>query len=223
MNKNIIRRLVQTVLTLFFQGFVLFVSAWTLRWMWAWILIALGLINLIINGIVLPPEVIEERGRKKENVKRWDKILSTVNIIPLLGIYILSGLDYRFHWSMDLHAGIHIGGIVISSLGSMLFTWSMISNKFFSTLVRIQDERGHEVAAGGPYKYVRHPGYVGYILMVLATPVALGTLYALSMSLIVGILFIIRTALEDKTLYRELEGYKEYSEKVKYKLMPFVW
>jgi len=145
MRKDIIRRMVQTILTLFIQGFLLFISAWTLNWIWAWILIIGGVIILIINAIVLPREVIAERGRKKENVKKWDRILTSVNIIPLLGIYILSGLDHRFHWTRDLPVGIHIIGLEIILSGSMIFTWAMISNKFFSTLVRIQNERDHAV------------------------------------------------------------------------------
>jgi protein-S-isoprenylcysteine O-methyltransferase Ste14 len=223
MKNNILRRMTQTVLTLLLQGFILFITAWSLKWIWAWILISSSVILLIVNAIVLPREVIEERGRKKENVKKWDKILTTINIFPLLGMYILSGLDYRFKWTMDLEIGIHILGLVLVFLGSMLFTWSMVSNKFFSTMVRIQDERDHRVATGGPYKYVRHPGYAGYILMTLATPILLGSLYALSMAFFVSLIIVIRTALEDKTLNTELTGYKEYSETVKYKLIPFIW
>ena len=223
MNKNIVRRAVQTILDLALQGIILFICAWSFYWIWAWIIIITGVIILTINFIVLPGELIEERGRKKENVKKWDKVLTTICIVPLKGIYILSGLDYRFNWSTDLHVSIHIIGIVLSFLGSMLFTWSMVSNKFFSTMVRIQDERGHTVANGGPYKYVRHPGYAGFNLMVLSTPIALGSVYALSMSFIVIVILIIRTALEDKTLNTELSGYKEYSEKVRYRLIPFIW
>ena len=90
-------------------------------------------------------------------------------------------------------------------------------------MVRIQKEREHTLVAEGPYKYVRHPGYLGYILMIITTPVALGSIYALLMSLLVMIIFIIRTAMEDKTLLNELEGYKEYSQRVKYKLIPLIW
>jgi protein-S-isoprenylcysteine O-methyltransferase Ste14 len=223
MKKDILRRIAQTILTLFMQGFILFITAWTFKWVWAWILISGGVIILVINAIVLPQEVIAERGKKKENVKKWDRILTSINIIPLLGVYILSGLDYRFHWTMDLQTGIHIMGLALAFLGSMLFTWAMVSNKFFSTLVRIKDERGHKVATEGPYKYVRHPGYFGYILMTLATPISLGSLYALSMALIVAVIFVIRTLLEDNALKTELNGYEEYSKTVKYKLMPFIW
>ncbi len=223
MNKDIVRRMVQVFLTLLIQSIILFVSAGTLSWNWAWIFIVIGIFILVINYIVLPREVIEERGREKKNVKKWDKKLMSINMILIIGIYILSGLDYRFNWSPYLYDSIHILGIVAVFLGSMLFTWSMVSNKFFSTMVRIQDERGHSIAVEGPYRYVRHPGYVGYIVMAIATPLALGSIYALLLSFLVMILFIVRTALEDKTLFRELEDYEEYSRKVKYRLIPFLW
>lgn len=223
MNKNVLKRLIQVLFTLIIQGIILFISAWTAKWHWAWIFLTLGIIILIINLSVIPVELMEERGKKKENVKKWDKILTSINIIPMLGIYIVSGLDYRFGWSINPNILIHISGLVFYFLGSMLFTWSMLSNKYFSTMVRIQTERGHRVAISGPYKYIRHPGYVGFIVMVLATPLSLGTLYALLMSGITTILFIIRTSLEDKTLKNELDGYLEYSNKVKYKLIPFIW
>ncbi len=223
MNKDIVRRMVQVFLTLLIQSIILFVSAGTLSWKWAWIFIVIGIFILVINYMVLPREVIEERGREKKNVKKWDKILMSINMISILGIYILSGLDYRFNWSSVFPVMIHVIGLIIVFLGSMLFTWSMVSNKFFSTMVRIQDERGHHTAVEGPYRYVRHPGYVGYILMAMATPLALGSIYALLMSFLVMIIFIIRTALEDKTLLKELEGYEGYSKKVKYRLIPFIW
>ncbi|MDD3656737.1 MAG: isoprenylcysteine carboxylmethyltransferase family protein [Atribacterota bacterium] len=223
MNMDIVRRMAQVFLTLLIQSIILFVSAGTLSWNWAWIFIVIGIFILVINYTVLPREVIEERGREKKNVKKWDKILMSINIVPILGIYVLSGLDYRFSWSPYLHYSIHILGIIAVFLGSMLFTWSMVSNKFFSTMVRIQDERGHSIAAEGPYRYVRHPGYVGYIVMAIATPLTLGSIYALLMSFLVMIIFIIRTILEDKTLLKELEGYKGYSKKVKYRLIPCIW
>ena len=223
MNKNIFRRLLQTFFTLIIQGVILLISAWSLKWTWAWIFLAMGVVILIINLIVVPSEVIEERGSKKKNVKKWDKILTTINIFPIIGMYVLSGLNYRFSWSIDLHISIHIISLILFFMGAMLFTWSMVSNRFFSTMVRIQTEREHKVAMEGPYKYVRHPGYVGFILMSLGTPIALGSLYGITMSGILTVILIIRTALEDKTLGNELNGYREYSKNVKYRLVPFVW
>jgi len=183
----------------------------------------LSVVILIINLLVIPLELIEERGRLKKDAKKWDKVLTSINIIPTILLYVCSGLDYRFNLTGNVNILINITGLVLSFSGAMLFTWSMISNKFFSTLVRLQTDRKHIVATGGPYRFVRHPGYVGYIIMSFATPMALGTLWGLIFSGITGILLIIRTALEDNTLKRELARYDEYAEKVKYRLIPFLW
>lgn len=223
MNTNVIRRLVQVFLILFIQGVILFAAAGTLFWKWAWILLLLSVVILIINLLVIPLELIEERGRLKKDAKKWDKVLTSINIVPTILLYVCSGLDYRFNLTGNVNILINITGLVLSFSGAMLFTWSMISNKFFSTLVRLQTDRKHIVATGGPYRFVRHPGYVGYIIMSFATPMALGTLWGLIFSGITGILLIIRTALEDNTLKRELAGYDEYAEKVKYRLIPFLW
>ncbi len=223
MNTNVIRRLVQVFLILFIQGVILFAAAGTLFWKWAWILLLLSVVILIINLLVIPVELIEERGRLKKDAKKWDKVLTSINIVPTILLYVCSGLDYRFNLTGNVNILINIAGLVLSFSGAMLFTWSMISNKFFSTLVRLQTDRKHTVATGGPYRFVRHPGYVGYIIMSFATPMALGTLWGLIFSGITSILLIIRTALEDNTLKRELAGYDEYAEKVKYRLIPFLW
>ena len=223
MNKNIIKRLFQVLLTFLLQSIIMFISAWTIKWQWAWILISANIFILLINLYVLPIEVIEERGRKKENVKKWDKILASASIIPILGIYAVAGFDYRFYWSIDLDASIHIISLVCYFFGSMLFTWAMVSNNYFSTMVRLQTDRGHQVATGGPYRFVRHPGYIGFIVTMIAIPLILGSLYGLIMSAIAVIIFVIRTALEDKTLKAELEGYLDYSKRVKYRLFPHIW
>jgi len=223
MQNAIVHRYIQVFLTMFIQIVTLFISAGTVRWTWAWIFFALSGINLVINAIVLPRAVIEERGSSKTNVKKWDRVLTTITIFPMLSLYVVAGLDYRFGWSGAVSGIVHVIGLVITYAGSLLFTWAMVSNIYFSTKVRIQDDRGHQVATGGPYKYVRHPGYLGYFFMVLATPVALGTWYALLCSILVSLLFVIRTALEDKTLFNELAGYREYAAKVKYRLIPFIW
>jgi protein-S-isoprenylcysteine O-methyltransferase Ste14 len=222
MNKDIIRRLIQVFSILLLQGAILFIAAGTLSWKWAWYVLLLGLVLLIINLIVLPAELVGERGRKK-NVKKWDRMLSSVISVPTILMYVFSGLDRRFNGTGDIPDIINITGLVFIFLGSMLFTWSMVSNKFFTTLVRLQTDRQHTVVTDGPYKYIRHPGYVGYIIFTLATPIALGAFWGLVFSGIIVILLIVRTALEDSTLKKELPGYAEYTENVKYKLIPFLW
>jgi len=222
-NKDIIRRLIQVFSILVLLGVILFVAAGTLSWKWAWAVLLLGLLLLIINWILLPAELIEERGRKKENVKKWDKVLSSIISIPTIFMYVFSGLDYRFHWTGDVPIITNIAGLAFIFLGSLLFTWSMASNRFFSTLVRLQFDRQHSVETEGPYKFVRHPGYLGYITFTLATPVALGTFSGSIFSVIICILLIVRTALEDATLKKELPGYTDYAKNVKYKLIPLLW
>jgi protein-S-isoprenylcysteine O-methyltransferase Ste14 len=205
------------------QGAILFIAAGTLSWKWAWAVMLLSVFLLMINWILLPAELIEERGRKKENVKKWDKMITSIISFQVILMFVFSGLDHRFDWTGDVSIIINIAGLAFIFLGSLLFTWSMVSNRFFSTLVRLQIDRQHTVATGGPYKYVRHPGYLGHITFTLATPVALGTFWGLIFSGTICVLLIVRTALEDATLKKELPGYAEYTENVKYKLIPYLW
>ena len=99
----------------------------------------------------------------------------------------------------------------------------MKENAFLSDVVRIQEDRGHTVCTTGPYRYVRHPMYVGVILIMICYPLSLGSLYTLIPAVIIVILFFIRTALEDKSLHEELTGYKDYAQNVRYRLIPGVW
>jgi len=99
----------------------------------------------------------------------------------------------------------------------------MAANIYFSTTVRIQDDRGHRVVSSGPYQFVRHPGYVGMILIYLGAPIMLGSWWALIPGGLNGVAFIVRTALEDRTLQNELSGYSDYAGRVPYRLLPGVW
>jgi len=223
MTKNAKRRIIQVIATQFILFLILFISAGTIKWIWPWLFLMLSIILGVINFFIIPSDVVEERGRKKENVKKWDKILTSLNILPTILLYTCCGLDYRFNWTGSLPVVINISGFILTFTGSMLFSWSMVSNKFFSTLVRIQNDRQHKVAESGPYKFIRHPGYIGYILMSVGTPMAIGTLWGLIFSCITTFLLIIRTSLEDSTLKQELPGYAEYTVKVKYRLLPYIW
>lgn len=223
MNNNIFKRVVQVLVSYILVGVILFLAAWTVRWPWAWVLVIANFAVLAINFLVLPREVIEERGRKKDNVKKWDRVLSVIGVMPALGVYVVAGLDYRFFWSMEIHDGARVLALLLYFLGSMLVTWAMVSNRFFSTMVRLQTERGHRVATGGPYRFVRHPGYVGFITTSLMIPVILGSFYGLLAAAFSIVLLIIRTYLEDTTLQAELDGYDDYSRKVRYRLLPWIW
>jgi protein-S-isoprenylcysteine O-methyltransferase Ste14 len=217
------KRMVQVFAQLGLFAVVLFVSAGTLDWPWAWIYLGVSVAILAVNGLALPRELIAERGATRENVKAWDKTLTRLVLFPYVATWLVVGLDKRFTWSPELPVLLHLVALGVFALGEGLFTWAMVSNRFFSTAVRLQMERGHSVASAGPYRYVRHPGYVGFILFTLATPVALGSLWGLVTAGIVAILFVVRTALEDRTLRQELDGYEAYARQVRYRLVPGVW
>ncbi|MEA3440444.1 MAG: isoprenylcysteine carboxylmethyltransferase family protein [Chloroflexota bacterium] len=136
---------------------------------------------------------------------------------------VIAGLDERFGWSPDLGLVVHLVGLALLISGQGLFTWSMVSNPFFSTGVRIQMDRDHTVSTSGPYKYVRHPGYTGYITFTIGTSLLLGSFWALIPAGIIAVLLIIRTVLEDKTLLEELPGYQAYANRVSWRLLPGFW
>ena len=129
----------------------------------------------------------------------------------------------RYHWSPPLSPVVYSVGYVLLAFGYVLMLWAMWTNRFFSAVVRIQTDRGHAVVQEGPYRFVRHPGYVAITPLLAATPFALGSFWALIPAGLGVVLFVIRTALEDAALQRELPGYAEYARKVRYRLVPGVW
>ena len=223
---GIMKRLVQVIGGILIQAAILFLASGRLDWVMAWIYIGVYLVVVTINSLfILPknPELIAERGRPKENVKAWDKALSGLAGVASLVTLVVAGLGTRFQWPPQLALTIQLAALVFLVLGYGLFSWAMVSNPFFSTLVRIQDDRGHAVASAGPYRYVRHPGYVGWIVLSLATPLMLGSLWGLIPGAISALLMVVRTALEDRTLLNELVGYPDYARRVPYRLLPGVW
>jgi protein-S-isoprenylcysteine O-methyltransferase Ste14 len=221
--KNILRRLIQVSVSIILALIILLVSAGIVKWIYAWIYTSASLVVIIANAFIFPAELISERGRKKENVEKWDKILTGILIIPWFALYIIAGLDIRFGWSPELALSVHIAALITFLSGNALISWAMIANNYFSTKVRIQYDRGHSVCSGGPYRYIRHPGYLGMIIFILSTPILLGSFWALIPAVMTVILFIIRTSFEDNTLKNKLDGYKGYADRVKYRLITGVW
>jgi protein-S-isoprenylcysteine O-methyltransferase Ste14 len=129
----------------------------------------------------------------------------------------------RFGWSGNVPLPVYPTAAFVWVLGFALISWAMASNRFFSTVVRIQQEREHAVVTAGPYQYVRHPGYVGFTVMMLVTPLLLGSWWALIPVACAIVVIIVRTALEDRTLQTELAGYSDYAQRVRYRLLPGVW
>jgi protein-S-isoprenylcysteine O-methyltransferase Ste14 len=221
--RDIIRRLGQVAVSFILIALLLFVSAGTLNYPYALLYMAAYLLVILAGSFTLPLEVIAERGSKKGNVEKWDKLLSALMGSSSFCIYIVSGLDFRYHWTPALTAELHLESIFIFVMGCALVIWDMRTNYFFSTAVRLQIERGHTVCSTGPYKYIRHPGYLGMILYNLVSPTFLGSLWAMIPALITLCLFIVRTWLEDRTLIRKLPGYREYAAHVRYRLLKWIW
>ncbi len=224
--RGVSQRAAQVLGILLFYGALLFISAGRLNWLAAWIYLGIYAITVLINmSIILPrnPEFVAERGKVKEDAKGWDKWITSVAGIFMIAGLVVPGLDLRFSWSLKFAVATQFIGFLVLALGYALFSWAMLSNEFFETKVRIQRDRGQTVATSGPYRYVRHPGYVGMILQLLATPVALASSWGILPALCAAALFVLRTALEDKTLQNELKGYAEYAGHVRYRLLPGVW
>jgi protein-S-isoprenylcysteine O-methyltransferase Ste14 len=118
---------------------------------------------------------------------------------------------------------VQIGGGVLIVAGTAIVAWAMAINPFFSAVVRIQSDRGHRVIERGPYQVVRHPGYTGMLLVMIGTPLLLGTLWAFVPAALLLSVLVARTALEDRTLREELEGYDQYRHRVRHRLVPHVW
>ena len=223
---GILQRSAQVVGTLILYGVLLFGSAGRLDWIAAWIFLAIGAAVIVINSSILlrkNPEFIAARGQARPDVKDWDKWVTGIAGILMIAGLIVPGLDLRFGWSRDFGAVWQVFGFIILIAGYALFSWAMISNEFFETQVRLQADRGQTVAEGGPYRYARHPGYVGMILQLLGTPLALASWWGLIPGVCAAACFAIRTALEDRTLQQELAGYAAYARRVRYRLLPWVW
>ena len=204
-------------------------AAGRFNWREAW---AYGLMTtfVMVAGrsllLIREPETIIERmeAGTKDDAKPWDKVL-----VPLVAVYVpmiawlVAGLDERFGWSADMSITIKLAALAVYLAGSLFSTWATFANRFFSSHVRIQTERGHKVADTGPYSFVRHPGYAGGNLSWIATPFIFGSWWALVPCVVTIALYTYRTSLEDRTLQEELPGYKEYAQRVRYRLLPGVW
>jgi protein-S-isoprenylcysteine O-methyltransferase Ste14 len=226
--RAIVKWIIQSALGMVGYGVLLFLTAGTLSWAWGWALLAVVTAFLAAHPLILlpiNPELLAERekGVLDRGVKTWDKWTSMLAGLMSMASWVLAGLDVRFGWTGAVPLVCHLVGLLVMVLGYALFLWAMASNAFFAEGVRVQGERGHTVAAGGPYRYVRHPGYVGSILSQLATPFLLGSSWAGLGSLAFAALFVVRTALEDRTLLRELPGYRDYAQQTRHRLVPGVW
>jgi len=226
MTEKISKRILQIIFQIIMIAAILFISSGRLDWEMAWAYLGIFVVGVCVNMIIIirrNPELIEERSQIKADTKKWDFYLA--GFFGLLSgmALLVSGLDIRFGWTEQIPFILQFTAAVLVVLGSCLGSWAIISNPFFASTVRIQFERDHRVVSEGPYQYIRHPGYAGWILLGIALPVMLGSFWALVPSGLAVLILIIRTGLEDRTLRRELPGYGKYSQNTRFRLVPYVW
>ena len=214
------------ILSIVGVGVVLFWSAGRIEWWAAWAIIVVWLAFFTATDILIlrfNPDLMAERLLPPRGAKTWDRAILSILRLTELARYILGGLDQRYGWTGDFPLAAQIVALVVCVLSNALFIWALASNTFFSQIVRIQSDRGHAVAKDGPYRYVRHPAYVGMLLFELALSALLASWWALIAGGLCAILLILRTALEDRTLQAELPGYVDYVRQVRYRLLPGIW
>jgi protein-S-isoprenylcysteine O-methyltransferase Ste14 len=222
----------KAIATFFFAMFFIFIPlivSGDVHWIEAWVLAILSLVVSIASRVLAArknPDIIQERASftDAEGIKSWDK-----KIVPLIAfvvpaiIYGVFGLDHRFGWSTQVSTLLKVVGFITFIAGFLLSTWAMVENRFFSSVVRIQKERGHVVCDTGPYQWVRHPGYLGGLIGWAGIPLFVGSLWGYIPVVLIMVLYLIRTRLEDQTLQAELPGYQEFAQRTRVRLLPGIW
>jgi protein-S-isoprenylcysteine O-methyltransferase Ste14 len=223
----VIRYILREYFGVLFIAVLLALTSGRWDWGWGWALVALYFVWVTATVLVLAPrspELLAERAqRRHENTKGWDKALLGLFGVETLARYLVAGFDERYGWSPDFAVPVRLAGAVLCALGFAMVLWSMASNQWFSPVVRLQDDRSQQVASGGPYALIRHPGYLGTFGFEVGSGLLLGSWPAVALGVLGVVLLAVRTALEDRTLRQELAGYAEYAGRVRYRLVPGVW
>ncbi len=200
------------------------------RWNWweAWVMVAVFILSFVVSRALAArrtPDILKERANynQHDNTQPWDKWLSPLVAFGSVIILLAAGLDALFHWSAGFSLPVEMVGLALIVGGYVLGSYAFIENAYFSGTVRIQGERGHKVVSSGPYGWVRHPGYLGSLVASLGMPLLLDSVWAFVPVVVFGVFFIIRTRLEDRFLQENLPGYREYAQKVRYRLLPGIW
>jgi len=198
---------------------------WWQAWVYCLLIVATGLGGRIWAERRHPGLLAERQDMEKaRSAKAWDKVLAPLMALSVsFPLVIVAGLDHRFAWSPPFPSWLVVLGFLVIALGYAFAAWALIENRFFSSVVRIQVERGHVVCDSGPYGIVRHPGYAGSVLATLGMVPALSSMWTLVPAAAALVIAVTRTVLEDRTLQDELPGYREYARRVRYRLVPGIY
>lgn len=208
---------------------VVFAFAGDLRWISAWLYVGTLWVATVGTRLLImhyAPALLNERASsiRRDDIAPWDRaILPVIALVGPLTSWILAGLSHRFGWVGGFPAAARVAAFAVLVGGSALVTWSMLVNPFFSAVVRLQQDRGQTAISKGPYRFVRHPGYLGMLVANLASPVLLDAVPMFIPIVIVSVLLVARTALEDRTLRAGLPGYADYARATTARLIPGLW
>jgi protein-S-isoprenylcysteine O-methyltransferase Ste14 len=212
---NLYKRAAFLIIQLLFGLGICLISAGDIMYLGAWILAGLFLVTYIIFFFILAREVKENRAKKDTNKALYEKVLVIPMYLLGYGTYVLAGLDQRFGWSTDIPLYMLILAIFIFAIGMLITGWSMRENPYFSKMQTAED---HPIIVTGPYQIIRHPGYLGMMTYLSVVPIILESLYAMLPTLVLILLFITRTYMEDHYLLTHSLAYQKYAAEVKHKL-----
>lgn len=225
---RIFRIILQVVIFILFIPMLPVIISGAWNWWQGWLYAFVYILGFGISRWLAhrhSPDILAERAKlaTQKDAKPWDKILA-----PLVGIGgglipISAGVEKRLGEAVNFQLPVEMIGLLLLILGFILGSYALIENKFFSGVVRIQNDRGHYVIDSGPYRWIRHPGYAGALLSYIGIPLLLDSIWTYIPVAFMAIILIIRTSLEDLTLQKELPGYAEYTTRTRYRLFPGVW
>lgn len=225
--EDIRRWMTKTSTYILIVAVALFGSAGTFRWTGAWLYLGLLVANHLILGAILLrrfPSLLAGRPERLPRGRPWDvqlaRLMSSVGPAVMI---IVSGLDVRYDWIGFLLPQTVVIAFVLAAAGSSLTTWAMLNNPAFVAVMSTGLGRQTEVVSTGPYRFIRHPGYLGSIILTAATPFVLGSQWAVFGAYIIVIITLVRAFLEDRVLLNELPGYRDYAKQVRFRLIPGVW
>lgn len=228
-NKFPLYKIIFSIIYICMYPILIFAISGDIKWVEGWIYSIWFLSFSIIIFIYLyfkDPDLLAERFKisKVKNQKKWDKFFLSIVTVIYFVWFVTMPLDAkRLAWTVNFPLWFEFVGGICLLISSFFMFRSLADNTFTSPLVRIQEERNQHVVSTGVYGIIRHPMYLGAILMFLSLPLLLGSKYGFLIGIILALLFVIRTIGEEKMLVEELEGYVDYKKKVKYRLIPFIW
>jgi protein-S-isoprenylcysteine O-methyltransferase Ste14 len=207
---------------LLYSGLV-FLGAWKIAYWQGVLYVMLALVGVTISHILVPAgsTITSDRAREAQRGRDWDKRLLAAFFLVNIVTFVTAGLDSgRFGWTGHVPVAVTVAGAVLMVVGQVLFGLAKRENAFFSSTVRIQTERDHRVCETGVYRFVRHPGYLGMLMSLLAFPLVMNSYWAFLSAGVGAALLLTRTLLEDRFLIEELPGYADYAYRTRRRLLP---